>query len=310
LAFNINEFVKKVNERRHSLSKSRTASNQNININVLNEKTPFSIREAYKTARTNIIFALAGKPGSKKIIFTSSEPSEGKSTTSLNIAITFAQTGAKVLIIDCDLRKPRLHRYMGVSRKDGLSDLLVGLADVETAIHHHDEYNLDFIPAGQIPPNPVELLSSNAMDGLLKYLGDRYDYIFIDTPPVTTVADAASMAKMVDGYVVVVRHNYSIYELLEKNLESLKFAEAKILGFMMNDIKPMMGIGYGKYGYGSYSSHYRYNYKYKYGYSKSGAYGYGYSYGNEYKDAGYGDKVEIDENVQPVDKIKKGTAKK
>ncbi len=273
---------------------------ENVNTNILSADTSFSIKEAYKSARTNIIFALGGEPGAKKVIFTSSEPSEGKSTTSLNVAITFAQTGARVILLDCDLRKPRIHRYIGTTRKNGLSDLLVGLTNADTAIRHSEKFNLDFIPAGQIPPNPAELLSSSAMEALLKYLGERYDYIFIDTPPVTTVSDATSMAQMVDGYVIVVRHNYSIYECLERALASLKFAEAKLLGFVMNDVRPMMGIGYGRYG--SYSSKYRYSSKYKYGgYDKRR---YGYRYGGEYRDFGYGDKVEINDDVQPVDTIK------
>ena len=300
MALEIKNYIKKINEHKHKIT---SKANYNANeSNILNDKTSFNVREAYKTARTNIIFALAGEPGSKKIIFTSSEPGEGKSTTSLNTAITFAQTGAKVVLVDCDLRKPRLHRYMGVERKNGLSDLLIGLIDIDSAVHHHDGYNMDFIPAGQIPPNPVELLSSNAMEGLLSYLGDRYDYIFIDTPPVTTVADATSMAKFADGYVIIIRHNYTIHEFLEKTIQNLEFAEAKILGFMMNDIKPMLGIGYGKYGaYGSYRSRYRYNYRYKYNYKYG--YNYGYHYGYEYSDSTYGDVVELENQTQPVESV-------
>ncbi len=300
MATTLKDYIKKINEHKHQMAKKE--SYQTNASTVLSDKTSFTIREAYKIARTNIIFALAGHKGGKKVIFTSSEPGEGKSTTSLNLAITFAQTGAKVMLMDGDLRKPRLHRYMGVDRKNGLSDLLVGLIDISTAIHHSDEYGLDFIPVGQIPPNPVELLSSAAMEGLINYLSERYDYIFIDTPPVTTVADAASMAKFVDGYIIVIRHNYTIHELLEKTRENLEFAEAKILGYIMNDVKPMLGIGYSKYGgYGSYKYRYRYSYRYKYGYNYH--YGYSYGYGDEHKK--YGDNVEFDDNdVQPIDSIK------
>jgi len=303
LAIDFKNYIKKFNEHKHKVtSKSDYRSNSS---NVLDQNARFNVREAYKTARTNIIFSLAGEPGSKKIIFTSSEPGEGKSTTSLNTAITFAQTGAKVILIDCDLRKPRLHRYMEVERKNGLSDLLIGLIDISTAIHHHESLNLDFIPAGQIPPNPVELLSSNAMEGLLNYLGDRYDYIFIDTPPVTTVSDACSMAQFVDGYIIIIRHNYTIHEFLEKTLQNLEFAEAKVLGFIMNDVKPMIGIGYSKYGnYGGYKSRYRYNYKYKYSYNYKYGYDYGYHYGYEYSDSTYGDNVEmLDDDTLPMDNV-------
>lgn len=303
------KFIGKLNEKKHNFRhKSEIQSVSSPSDNILNDKTTFSITEAYKTARTNIIFALAGIDRCKKVIFTSAEPGEGKTTTILNMAITFAQTGVKVLLIDGDLRKPRTHRYLGMEKTNGLSDLLAGLISVDDAIKHCSEKNFDCITAGQIPPNPVELLSSEAMEKVLEELSSRYDYIFIDTPPVTVVTDAASMAKFVDGYVVVVRHNYTIHELLEKTRQNLMFAEAKILGFIINDIKPMAGIGYSKYG--AYGTRYRYRYRYRYGYKYGYKYGYGYGYGYQYGDRRnneysseyvYGDTVEAD-NIKPNSK--------
>lgn len=278
----ISKLIGKVNEKKHSVKRT-AAENTNSSVNnVLNDKTPFSITEAYKTARTNILFSLADVDGCKKIIFTSAEPGEGKTTSILNTAITFSQTGAKVLVIDGDMRKPRIHRYLEIEKTNGLSDLLIGLIDDKTAIHHCEKKGIDCIPAGQIPPNPVELLSSDKMKNLLDRVSENYDYIFIDTPPVTVVTDAASMASFVDGYVLIVRHNYTIHELLEKEREALIFAEAKILGYMVNDIKPMGGIGYGKYG--AYGNRYRYKYRYRYGYKYGYKYGYGYGYGYQYGD--------------------------
>lgn len=303
------EYIGKFNEKKHKLRKklaSETAENPRSRI--LTDKTTFAITEAYKTARTNIMFALAGIDRCKKIIFTSAEPGEGKTTTVLNICITFAQMDAKVLLIDCDLRKPRIHRYLGIEKNEGLSDVLAGMITAEQAIKHNDEYNIDCITAGQIPPNPVELLSSDAMEELFEKLSENYDYIFIDSPPVTVVTDAASMAKKVDGYIILVRHNYSIHELLEKTRQSLNFAEAKILGYIINDIKAMPGIGYSKYGaYGTrYKYRYRYRYGYKYGYKYGYNYGYGYGYqyadrrDNRYSDEYvYGDDVETDD-LRPV----------
>lgn len=278
----ISKLIARVNEKKHSVKRTSQESNSNSVNNILSEKTPFSITEAYKTARTNILFSLADVEGCKKVIFTSAEPGEGKTTNVLNIAITFAQTGARVLIIDGDLRKPRIHRYLESEKTNGLSDLLIGLIDDKTAIHHSDEKGIDFIPAGQIPPNPVELLSSEKMKNLLERLSANYDYIFIDSPPVTVVTDAASMASFVNGYVIIIRHNYTIHELLEKERNALVFAEAKILGYMINDVKPMGGIGYGKYG--AYGNRYRYKYRYRYGYKYGYKYGYGYGYGYQYGD--------------------------
>ena len=118
----ISKLIGKVNEKKHSVRRvSEDSSRTSLN-NILNDKTPFSITEAYKTARTNLIFSLADVEGCKKIIFTSAEPGEGKTTTVLNTAITFAQTGAKVLVIDGDMRKPRVHRYLEIEKTNGLSD--------------------------------------------------------------------------------------------------------------------------------------------------------------------------------------------
>lgn len=301
------EFIGKLNEKKHSLRNNTEIVNADVSrFNLLSSKTPFSINESYKTARTNIMFALAGSEGCKKIIFTSAEPGEGKSTTILNLGITFAQVDAKVLIIDGDLRKPRVHRYLKLEKNEGLSELLAGMITVDKAIKHQDEYGVDCITAGQIPPNPIELLSSDNMKKLLESLSESYDYIFIDSPPVTVVTDATSMSKFVDGYVILVRHNYSIHELLEKTRQSLEFAEAKILGYVINDIKPMAGIGYSRYGVYStrYKYRYRYRYGYKYGYNYS--YGYGYGYGYQYADRRdnmysdeyvYGDDVEYDTGI-------------
>lgn len=275
--------ISKLNEKKHMLQNHEQATNHRI-AHILGEKASFSVKEAYKMARTNIIFALAGQDNCKKVILTSAEPGEGKTTTVLNLSITFAQTGAKVLVVDGDLRKPRIHRYLHFDKKNGLSDLLIGSIDLDTAVRHHDNLNIDFIPSGQIPPNPVELLSSENMEKLLERLSESYDYIFIDSPPVTVVSDATSMAHMVDGYIVVIRHNYTIHELLSKARSSLLFAEGKILGYIMNDISPLGGISYNQYG--AYSTKY-YNYKTRY------SYGLRYSYRYTYQETEF-DKPEME----------------
>lgn len=250
---------------------------------LLSDSKDFMVHEAYKTARTNIIFSLNAEKGCKKIIVTSASPSEGKTTTCLNLAIAFAQTAAKVLIIDADLRKPRIYRHLKIERENGLSDVLCGMCDIDTAIKHCEKQNIDCITSGQIPPNPAELLSSEDMENLLTKLGERYDYIFIDTPPVTVVTEAAAMAKYASGVILIVRQNSTIHESIKRARSSLLLTESKILGYILND------IDYSAYGYGRYNKrNYRAvrKYGYGYGYNGYGKYGYdNYSYGSGY---GYG----------------------
>ncbi len=292
--------ISKLNEKKHMLQNTQQAINHRV-AHILTDNASFSIKEAYKTARTNIIFALAGKDACKRVVVTSAEPGEGKTTTVLNLAITFAQTGSKVLIIDGDLRKPRIHRYLHFDKKNGLSDLLIGTTDFDTAIRHHNKLNIDCIPAGQIPPNPVELLSSENMQNLLDALSEKYDYIFIDSAPVTVVSDAASITQMVDGYILVIRHNYTIHELLEKARSSLLFADGKVLGYIMNDIRPLGGLSYHQYG--AYSSKY-YNYKTRY------SYGLRYTYRYTYQEKTEFDSPEMEEvNLKPAEKKEKTKSK-
>lgn len=259
------DFIKKINEKKHKQIDDFKTEKSNI----INDNTVFGVIEAYKATRTNILFALSGtspEQGTcKKVVFTSAEPGEGKTTSVINMAITFAQTGARVLLIDCDLRKPRIHRYLDVRRIPGVSEMLIGMAQAKDCIRHVSQHHIDCITAGQIPPNPVELLSSSLMEGLLQSVEGQYDYILIDTPPVTVVTDAAVLAKFVDGVVVVVRQDYTIHELLQKARETLIFANAKILGYVMNDVKKQPGIGYAQYGGAYKRNSYKYKYNYTYG---------------------------------------------
>lgn len=246
---------------------------------ILNKKTSFVVQEAYRTARTNIIFALASDNDQKaKVLCISSANSgEGKTTTALNLAITFAQTDSKVLLIDCDLRKPRIHQYLGVVKTDGLTTILSKQKTFEEVVYHNLRPGLDCITSGSIPPNPAELLASEAMRSLIEELKEIYDYILIDTPPVTVVTDAVALSKIVSGIMLVVREGYTNHEGIEQALKLLRMADAKVLGFFVNDIDAM------NVNYGSYRTTYGRGYRYKYGYGYSYGYGYGYSYGNNYK---------------------------
>ena len=208
--------------------------------NILNENSHFSVIEAYKAARTNIMFTLVNEEGCKKIMMVSTEAGEGKSTTTLNLAMTFAQTGAKVLVIEADLRKPILSNYLDLKAEPGLSEYLGGFVkNAQEIIQHVSGYGtFDCMVGGHIPPNPSELLLSVTMIKLLDELAEKYDYIFVDTPPLHYVSDAAAIAKLMTGAVVFARQNHVKMDALEQTISSLEFGNGKILGYIFNNVKP------------------------------------------------------------------------
>ncbi len=206
-------------------------------LNIIHESTTFAVRESYKTARTNLMFTMAGEEGCKKIIVTSPVAREGKSTTSLNLAITFAQTGARVLVIDADLRCPKLHSYLSLKNDVGMAQYLGGFkSNYRDIIRKISKYNLDCITGGPIPPNPSELLISSSMEKLLNELSAEYDYIIVDSPPVNLVADSISIAKYMTGALLVVRQNYTTSESLRQAISALEFGQIKILGCVLNAV--------------------------------------------------------------------------
>ena len=238
----------------------KNAVKKQDNLLVVTPESSFHVQEAYKATRTNIMFSLAGK-GCKKIVVTSSFPEEGKTTTCANMAITFAQTGSRVLIIDADMRRPTLHRKLDVLNTNGLSNLLGRFCTLEEAILKTKFDNLDVITSGYLPPNPAELLASEAMTELLMILECKYDYIFIDTPPVDVVTDATVLSNRVSGTVVVVRQEVTHQKDIQETLSKLEFAQAKVLGFILHDVKESKR-SYKKYSkYGKYGKYSRYEYK-------------------------------------------------
>lgn len=266
---------------------------------ILNKNTSFIIQEAYRTARTNIMFSVADSDKKCKVIcITSANAGEGKTTTALNLAITFAQTGSKVLLMDCDLRKPRIHQYLGVVKTDGITTVLSKQKEFEDVIYHNLRPNLDCLTSGSIPPNPAELLASESMEVLIKKLGELYDYIIIDTPPVTVVTDAVALSRLVSGIMIVVREGYTNHESIEQALKLLNIADAKILGFFVNDIDTV-NMNYGSYR-STYGRGYKYGkrYGYKYGYKYSYKYGYGYGYGYSEESTGKSKKTKERRNEQ------------
>lgn len=210
--------------------------------------------EAYRHLRTSLLFSSAGKPP-QTILVTSAQPSEGKTTTAINTAITLAQSGAEVLIIDCDLRRPRLHKHFGVANVNGLTSYLSSDKNPESLIQtYQDLPNLKVITSGPIPPNPAELLSSNEMKNLLQYLKGTYKHIVIDSPPAIFFTDAAILSMIVDGVVLVTLAGKSSIYLTRRFKQRLGSIGARIYGVVLNGIRSS-SMEYSYYGYG-YSSYY------------------------------------------------------
>lgn len=216
----------------------------------------FRIEESYKSIRTNIMLSII-KNGCKTIVVSSSNASEGKTTTSINLAISLAQADQRVLLIDGDLRKPKIHHYFSIPNAPGLTNYLsdtvnskLSAADLFDTIHPTEISNLSIITSGSIPPNPAEILGSEPMADFLKEVAKHYDYIVIDTPPINLVSDALPVIRESDGIIVVVKSNSSTHPELQKTLETLKFIDAKILGFVINFIENKRKGYNKKYGYG------------------------------------------------------------
>lgn len=226
---------------------------------LLSDRSAFSVKEAYKTLRTNVMFSLPGKD-SKCIGVVSPERGDGKSSVSINLAISFAQINKKVIIVDCDLRLPTIASKLGIEAKPGLSNFLSGNQDSEQPlIRRSSEYGIDIMTAGDIPPDPTALITSRQMDAFIELLKKYYDYIILDFPPATIVSDAASVSRIVDGYLIVIRHNSSEFSKINETLRQMDFADAKILGFVYNGKDEQKKY----YKNGKYSKYYYNNYYYK-----------------------------------------------
>lgn len=242
--------------------------------NILSESSGFFIRESYKALRTNVSFALADEEACKVLIVTSAMQSEGKSITAINLAISYAEMNHRVLLIDCDLRRPKLARLLSMKGNVGLSNLIIKPELLRKAVQDSGIPNLDVIFAGDVPPNPSELLGSSRMKKLIDNLRENYDYIILDTPPVNMVTDACVLVPESSGVLFVVRSGISERGATIHAVEQLEYSKAKILGFVLNEVKPENDY----YGYRKYGQYRRYGYSRGYGYSRHG-YGYGYGYG-------------------------------
>ncbi len=221
---------------------------------ILCAESPFVVKEAYNSIRTNLLFT---QQGEKCPIFVVTSPTanNGKSINSINLSISFAQMGKRVLLIDADMRNPTIHRMFSIPVKNGLSEILAGLTDNIT-VSKTDVENLSILTAGKIPPNPAELLSCSRMDKLLEFVKAHYDCVFIDTPPVNLVTDSTSFASKATGYIMIVKSATTDLQDVKLAVDALDHIGANIVGFVLND-----ATASGKRYYSYYKN---YSYKYKY----------------------------------------------
>ena len=218
------------------------------------EYLTYSGREAFKRLRTNVLIALGESEKKCRIIgVTSAQPSEGKSTVSVNLAYSLAELGESVLVIDGDMRRPAVHDIVGASQIPGVSDILTGKSGLNEAVVRYkstaDSTVFDLIPGGEIPDHPAELLNSSRFGKVLEVVSTVFDYVIVDLPPVNAVIDAVNVSKYVDGLVVVLREDHCPRYVLNECMEQLRYAKANILGFVMNGC--IEGAG----------KHYQYQYK-------------------------------------------------
>lgn len=209
--------------------------------------------ESFRQLRTNLQFAnVAGK--ARSVLVTSSLPGEGKSTTATNLAIALAQAGQSVCLVDADLRRPMVHDYLRLERTAGLTTALIGGADINDLLQQWGEDDLYVLTAGQIPPNPSELLGSEEMKNLLVRLENAFDTVIVDAPPLLPVTDATVLSQHVGGVVVIVGSQKTRTQDLSKSLAALGLVKATVLGIVLNRL-PIKGPDAYSHGYYSYESH-------------------------------------------------------
>lgn len=215
-------------------------------------KPKSAVAEQFRTIRTNINFMSVDEE-IKKLAFTSANISEGKSTVTANVAVTMAQSGKKVLLIDADLHRPTLHQTFSIPNKTGLTTVLTSESaeiNLNDVVKSGDVENLSVLPSGPIPPNPSELLGSKRMRDFLDRVSSHYDMVVIDMAPVLEISDSQVLAGEMDGVVLVVREGVTQKAAIARAVELLKMTKTRILGYIMNDVRTgANGYGYG-YGYG------------------------------------------------------------
>ena len=249
------------------------------------KKLNYSVREAFKTLRTNFLFC---GNDIKTVLITSCVKNEGKSTISIELSKSLALSEKKVLLIDSDLRKSVFATKYTINEEKivGLSEFLSGQAEFDDIIYSTQNENLSLIFAGAVPPNPVELLGSNKFKDLIAQMREEYDYVIIDAAPLGAVIDASAISAFVDGAILVITANEISYRFAADVKQQLEKSNCRVLGAILNRIPMKSGSyytsyyrkyygKYKKYGYGKYGRYGKYGYGYGYGYGQYGGYGYG-----------------------------------
>lgn len=208
--------------------------------------------EAYRSLRTNLLYSFVDNPP-KVIVMTSPGPQEGKSTTCANLGVVLAQAGKSTLMVDCDLRKPVVHKLFGMRNIYGIVDLLVGEYRLQE-VWHEPVPGLKVVCVGPIPPNPAELLGSKRLSEFLVNVREEFDYVLVDAPPVGLVSDPAILATQGDGVLLVLDAQNTRKGALRQSVRSLETVGANILGTVMNNVKASKGRSYYYYGYQSYTN--------------------------------------------------------
>lgn len=256
---------KKISERLHTKRVEKVSQKSSHHSSrteyLLNNETPFDVTEAFRNLKASLSVSVPKKDGGVVIMMTSAYPEDGKTTVTANLALMFALSYAKVILIDADIRKGRIAKYFNKRTTPGLSDYLSGQKSLDEVVYHSKKYeHLSYITCGTHSPKPYELLESDEMKNLLENLRKEYDYIIIDTPPILLISDALALAPFTDGVALVCRHQVSYVSDIARALNSLSFAKANVLGVIVNDYKAPKA---GKF-YGGYKKYYYYN-SYSYG---------------------------------------------
>lgn len=224
----------------------KAIANQQYKGFIVEQKPRSMASEAYKMLRTNIQYSSFDKE-IKTIVVTSAQAAEGKSTVSGNLALSFAQTDKKVIIVDCDLRKPSVHKNFSISNLVGLSEVITGQSSLDKAVHKYND-KFDILTSGKIPPNPAEMLSSSAMSALIETLKDNYDLVILDSAPLQVVTDAQILSTKVDGAILVIRAQRTSKESVIEAKNLLNKVGANIIGTVLHAVENTKGKYYYYYG--------------------------------------------------------------
>lgn len=221
--------------------------------NIINNDSKFAIVEGYKSARTSLVFSLVAEDN-PCVAVTSWSKGEGKSTATVNLAISFAKMGKRVLLLDTDLRRPNVHNLLKIKNGAGVSEVIGQFVEFEDAVYRDVVPCLDVLTSGAIPPNPSELIGSTAFGSFMNMVKNQYDYVILDTPPVGVVTDTLLLKEHIAGYVMIIREKVTTHGDIEKANQAIKLTDSKILGFLkvgcsLQDRKKYKKGSYGYYKY-------------------------------------------------------------